>query len=83
MHKYLSSHGTFVVEVNEDGTAWLERCDANPDNRILVFNDQEMVELFSLLCQFISEHLLSGGWQWIVGQPDDNGTDWSEDDVPF
>jgi hypothetical protein len=83
MQSYYSSNNSYRVDAHEDGHYSLNR--QNPDFGIFIRDDNQMIELFGLLCQFITEHMLRN-WQWVVSssdQPDDNGTDWSEDDVPY
>jgi len=90
MKTFFSSNDTFVIQVHDNGEAWLARKGTSAPG-LLVRNDSEEIELFALLCQHITEHVL-GGWDWLVSdyrqadksdKHDDNGTDWSEDDVPF
>jgi hypothetical protein len=90
MQTFFSSNNTFVIRVEDNGEVLLARKDTTMSG-LLVHNDSEEIELFALLCQHITEHVLAG-WDWLVSdyrqtdksdKHDDNGTDWSEDDVPF
>jgi hypothetical protein len=90
MKTFFSSNKTFVIQVHDNGEAWLARKGTLVPG-LLVKNDSEEIELFALLCQHITEHVL-GGWDWLVSdyretdksdQPDENGAECTEDDVPF
>jgi hypothetical protein len=90
MKTFFSSNNTFVIQAHDNGEAWLARKGTSAPG-LLVRSDSEEIELFALLCQHITEHVLAG-WDWLVSdyretdksdQPDDNATDWSEDDVPY
>lgn len=90
MKTFFSSNKTFVIRAEDNGEAWLARKDTTMSG-LLVRSDSEEIELFALLCQHITHEVLQG-WDWLVSdyretdkpdQPDDNGADWADDDVPF
>lgn len=83
MESYFSSNNSFRIDAHQDGHYSLNK--DNPNFGMHIKDANQIIELFALLCHFITDHML-GDWQWVVtgsDLPDDNGTDWSEDDVPF
>jgi hypothetical protein len=80
---FISTKNTFLIQSNDEtGEIWLSRHEPDASN-LLVKNEEETIELFGLICLFITERVLTG-WQWTVSNPpDDKGTDWTEDDVPY
>jgi hypothetical protein len=90
MQSFFSSNRTFIVQIHDDGDVWLFRAGMSTRG-LLVCSDDELIELFGLICTYITDNLLPG-YEWLVSdfrktdksdKHDDNGTDWSEDDVPF
>ena len=79
MKTFFSSNKTFVIQVHDNGEVWLAR-KGTLGPGMFVRSDSEEIELFALLCQHITDHVLEG-WQWLVS--DYRETDGSEDDVPF
>jgi hypothetical protein len=82
MQSFYSSKRTFIIEAHDNGDVWLFR--GFPAKGLLVCSDDELIELFGLICTYITEQLIPG-WNWLVSddhrETDDNGH--SEDDVPF
>lgn len=85
MQHYFSDNNLFRIDVHEDGRITLHRFDSA---ELFMMDNAQVFELFSLMCLFITDHIIPDGFKWLVSdyresQLVDPPYPYTEDDIPF